>query len=174
MKTPFLQIAFAIGVLTSSLRVGDRDISQFVAWGVSPSVSLVVLDRGCGWEVLHRVLPGASSVVFLAVLNRGIGWEMLVRVWHGVGGSAGLRIGWKMLRRVSAGVLLMLFDHGCGWRVSAGALLLGVLLLVVYDWYVVRMCHMVLVVVCEWDMVGRCCTGCNWWCVIARIFLCHC
>ena len=63
---------------------------------------------------------------------------------------------------------------------SAGALLLGVLLLVVYDWYVVRkccgrmVCRMVLVLVREWDMVGRCCTGCNWWCVIARIFLCHC
>ena len=69
-------------------------------------MSLVVLDRGCGWEVLHRVLPGASSVVLLAVLNRGIGWEMLVRVWHGVGGSAGLRM-W--LEDVAEGV---------GWGVA--------------------------------------------------------
>ena len=29
----FPQIAFAIAILTSSLGVGDRDISQFVAWG---------------------------------------------------------------------------------------------------------------------------------------------
>ena len=91
-----------------------------------------------------------------------------------------------MLRRVSAGVLLMLFDHGCGWRVSAGVLLMGVLLMVcdcMILYVVGKSCgrmvwHMVLlvvvVVVCEWDMVGRCCTGCNWWCVMARIFLCHC
>ena len=77
---------------------------------------------------MHRVLPRVSPVVLLAVLNRGNGW--------------------KMLRRVSAGVLL----------------------LVVYDWYVVGKCcgrmvwHMVLVVVCEWDIVVRCCTGCSWWC----------
>ena len=62
-----------------------------------------------------------------------------------------------MLRRVSAGVLLMLFDHGCGWRVSAGVLLMGVLLMVCdcMILYVVgkscgrMVCNMVMVVVVD-------------------------
>ena len=50
----FTQIAFTIGVLTSSLRVGDHEVSGLVAGGVSARVSLVVPDRGCDWEVLGR------------------------------------------------------------------------------------------------------------------------
>lgn len=60
----FPRIAFAIGVLillTSSLGVGDPGIPRFVALGrmlpgLLLGVSMMVLDRGMGWEVSRRVL----------------------------------------------------------------------------------------------------------------------
>ena len=54
----------AIGVLASSLGVGDRGISGFVAGRVSSRVSLVVLGR-----VSLRVSFG----MFLVVSDRGCG-----------------------------------------------------------------------------------------------------
>ena len=69
----FPSLAFAIGVLTSSLRVGNRSISSWYL--------LVVFDRGCGWNWLG---VGEWRGVLVAVLDCGCGWKVLPRVSPGV------------------------------------------------------------------------------------------
>ena len=103
------QIALAVGVLTSSLGVGDSNISRVVAGGdviedvvegvVSYGVLVAVLDRrNCrtGWEVWSSVSTSVSLVVFDGMwpegVAEGVAWgvaEGVVEgvIW-GVGGSA--------------------------------------------------------------------------------------
>ena len=86
----FAQIAVAIGVLTSSLGVRDREcgrkgVAEGVTWGVPDVGCPGVVGSPCGWEVSRRVLCGVSLVVF----DRGFGWEVLC---------------WEVAWRVSGGV----------------------------------------------------------------------
>ena len=124
----FAQIAVAIGVLTSSLGVRDREISRIVAGGVSSRVSLkvsygvlvAVLDRGTGWEVWSRVSAWVSLVVFDRECGRkgvaeGVTWGVPDVGCPGVVGSP---CGWEVSRRVLCGVSLVVFDRGFGFLVG--------------------------------------------------------
>ena len=72
----FPQIAFVIGVLTSSLGVGDRGVSGLVARGECHPGCVVGADHGCGREVLGRVS--------LRVSDRGCGWKVSRRMLLGL------------------------------------------------------------------------------------------
>ena len=121
----------------------DRGNGWEVWSRVSAWVLVVVSDRVCGRKVLRKV----SLAVLLVWFDRGIGWEVSVRV-YGMGcwwleGVAELQgVGWGVAD---------------GWKVSrrvSPGVSVGVLL-VVYDCYV----------------VGKCCPGCNWCRVLARIWV---
>ena len=134
----FPPIAFAIGVLTSRLGVGD---SRRMLLGLLLGVLMVVLDRGMGcgggawWQTSSRVSPigvafgaigflGVSLVVFDCVCGwgvlRGCCW------WCLIAGVAGRCRGWM----------------GCGWEV-----LRGMWLVVCYgvDFLVLWVSH-----ICSW------------------------
>ena len=153
----FHQIAFAIGVLTSSLGGGwSRNFWVCCRGRVSfRVVSLVVPHHESGREVLGRVSLRLSFGMFLVVSDCGCCWKVLRRM------LLGLLLGVSMVvldRRMRCEVLRRVLLE-CRWWWSEGVLWKVRVLLVMFD------CVGGSVVGGGWlsvGVAGRRCPGCCW------------
>ena len=122
-ETPHFCVAGSARSVRVSLKVSYGVLVAARMVAMSPWVSLVVSDRGCGRKVLQKVSQEVSPVVS-PVSPIGLGFlGVSLVVFDCVCGCGVLLVvldcgcGWEVSRAVLCGVLLVVFDRGFGWEV---------------------------------------------------------
>ena len=108
-----LRASFGMFLAASDRACGWKVVSRRMLLGLLLGVSMVVLDRGMGREVSHRVFG------CLWWWSEGVLWEVrvLLVIFDCVGGVLLVEVdcgcGWKALRRVLSRVSLEVHDRKC-------------------------------------------------------------